>query len=270
MKRILLSLVVATTTAFGLNAQVGAVAPNFTQDDLNGTTHDLYTHLDNGKVVVVDMSATWCGPCWGFHQTHYLEDLHQEFGPNGTNEVVVIFYEDDVNTTLADLQGTGGNTQGDWVTGVTYPIINATVALAYPEYGTGYPTVSVICPTDRKIKATIPTGGTYAQIRQTVQSVIDECVTSSASIDEQETIELSIAPNPTSDATVIRFNSNAAETVTINLYGVTGQVISTMNYQTISGKNAVDFDMSSFDAGTYFIKVTSQNAASSMMQVVKR
>jgi len=41
--------------------------------------------LGQGKAVVLVCSATWCGPCYGFHQAHFLEDIDQQYGPNGTD-----------------------------------------------------------------------------------------------------------------------------------------------------------------------------------------
>ena len=52
-----------------------------------------------------------------------LQALHEAFGPTD-GPVAVIIYEADPGTTLADLNGTGFNTTGDWLTGVTHPIIN--------------------------------------------------------------------------------------------------------------------------------------------------
>lgn len=58
---------------------------------------------------------------------------------------MVFYVEGDASTTTADLNGTGGNTQGDWVSGTPYPILdNATIADAYQI--TYFPTVFRICP----------------------------------------------------------------------------------------------------------------------------
>lgn len=268
MKNFILSVALSLGGAFSF-AQVGAVAPDFTQTDLNGTEHNLHTYLNAGKVVVVDMSATWCPPCWSFHQAHYLQDLHDEFGPGGTDQVVIIFYEDDVSTTLADLQGTGPNTQGDWLTGVTYPVINATQALP-SQYGAGYPTVSVICPSDKKIKSNLFGMADLAAMRTNIQSVIAECTSGTASIDELATIDLTIAPNPATDNTQVRFNSDAAQAATVNVYGVTGQLITSFNQSVVAGANSIDLDLSSYEAGSYFIQVATDASSSAMVPFVKR
>lgn len=133
------------------NAQLanGSTAPDFTATDINGVSHNLYSYLNAGKTVVIDISATWCGPCWSYHQTHALKDLYNQYGPPGTNEMMVFYVEGDASTTLADLNGTGGNTQGNWVSGTPYPILdNASIANLYQiSY---FPTVYVICP-DKKV-----------------------------------------------------------------------------------------------------------------------
>ncbi|MFH2096196.1 MAG: hypothetical protein ABIJ16_10865 [Bacteroidota bacterium] len=134
-----------------MNAQLpdGVIAPNWTMTDINGNPHTLYDYLDAGKVVIIDVSATWCYPCWNYHNSHALRDVYNNYGPAGTDEIMVFFIEGDGSTTLDDLNGTGSNTQGDWVTGTPYPIINSTaINNAYDiEY---FPTIYMICP-DRVI-----------------------------------------------------------------------------------------------------------------------
>lgn len=147
MRRNLLTLIAVCTLAI-CHAQLppGSTAPNFTATDINGQTHTLYSdYLDQGTVVFLDFFATWCGPCWNYHQTHAFENLYQSYGPGGTNEVMTFSIESDASTTLADIYGTGPNTIGDWTAGISYPIIDdASIA---PLYSVNYyPTIYGICP----------------------------------------------------------------------------------------------------------------------------
>ncbi len=151
MKKFLLSiaLLVGITSANAQETPVGTVVGNFTLTDLNGTSHTLFDYLDAGKMVVIDVSATWCGPCWGYHNTNALNDFYNAKGPNGTNEAMVFFIEGDATTTTDELNGIGPDTQGDWVTGEDMPIIDLTTAASFENSGLNiayFPVMYVICP----------------------------------------------------------------------------------------------------------------------------
>ena len=159
MKKILLFLIVTLLSFKNTQAQLtdGSVAPDFTLTDLDGTSHNLYSLLDNGYTVFLKFSAIWCPPCWNYHTSGAFDDLYMNHGPAGmpnvnantTDDVMVFFIEGD-GGSLAELQG-GGNSQGDWITGTPYPILptysGSNPAQVTQDYQIGYwPTVYQICP----------------------------------------------------------------------------------------------------------------------------
>lgn len=153
MKKVLLLLTFFSLAFANVRAQLpdGANAPDWTLQDLNGNTHHLQDYLDQGKTVFIDMFATWCGPCWNYHQTHALENLYQQYGPGGTDQVMVFGIESDLSTPTNCIYNIScPSSKGDWTLGVSYPIIDCTstngpnfpnlYALSY------YPTIYGICP----------------------------------------------------------------------------------------------------------------------------
>lgn len=149
MKKILLSSVFALA-AITANAQLapGSTAPDFTATDIYGESHSLYAdYLDQGKVVLLNISATWCGPCWNYHNSHHLADFYEAYGPNGSDEAMVLYVEGDPSTPVSAIFGevsAPGITLGDWTEGTPYPIIdNGTIANQYQI--TYFPTLYRIC-----------------------------------------------------------------------------------------------------------------------------
>jgi hypothetical protein len=103
-----------------------------------------------------------------------MKNLMNQYGPNGTVEkgkIYCIFIEGDATTPKSYLNGpaASGITQGDWVTGANYPIIDT--AAYNSELGlTGFPTLVMICPNRTVIHSQ---GGTTTASR-TAQFWVDK------------------------------------------------------------------------------------------------
>ncbi len=152
MRRLLLCffLFISLLGRTSLHAQLadGSIAPDFTVTDIEGNVFNLYEKLDEGKIVILNIFATWCGPCWNYSQKGELEKIWNQFGPSGTDEVFIFYIESDPTTTIEDIRGNGSSTYGDYTEHISFPVFNS--ALVNNSYEiNNYPTVYMICPNKR-------------------------------------------------------------------------------------------------------------------------
>lgn len=147
------ALVVATVQTSFAQLPDGSIAPDFTITDIDGEEHNLYSYLDSGYSVIIDFSATWCGPCWDYHTSGVFEELYEAHGPDGSNELRILFIESDDNTTDDELNGIGTGTWGDWTEGVDYPIADNGGNIFSAYECSYYPTIMTVCP-NRLLKQT--------------------------------------------------------------------------------------------------------------------
>lgn len=261
MKKLLLTIATHITFLSSF-AQVGSVAPDFTATDINGNVHNLYDYLNAGKTVIIDVSTTWCTPCWMLHhEWQYIEDWYAEFGPDGTDQLVVLFYEMDASTTLADLNGTGPNTQGDWVTGTPYPIFNENpinpVTTAF--INGGFPTVSIICPTDKLIKYDLWTyWNSPTTMHDKVVEVISNCSAASVLSPETPIVDLSIYPNPVIGNLVAKFQIEKQTKLTLEIYSIDGQLMKSQIESAEQGFNEFNIDTYELATGAYYLSISDQ------------
>lgn len=157
MKRIYISILFSFISFLAFSQLPnGSTAPNWTLTDMNGTSHTLYSVLDQNIPVIIDFSATWCGPCWNYHQTHALDNLYDQYGPNGTiepNKAMVYWIESDDATNdpcMTASAGCTGGTQGNWLLNSNLPYFNPPNEAVPSSYQIGaYPTILAVCPNRR-------------------------------------------------------------------------------------------------------------------------
>ena len=132
MKNYLLTLILAGVTS----VSVAQTAVNFTCNDCAATSHDLYTELNAGKVIVLCWVMP-CGACTGPALTTY--NVVQSYQANNPNTVFMYLCDDYGNTTCASLNSWANNI------GVTNTIRFSNSAIDMMDYGsTGMPKIVVV------------------------------------------------------------------------------------------------------------------------------
>lgn len=161
-----------TFTNLSATLPTGSSAPGLSVTDIGGGSHDIYgDYLGNGISVAVDMSATWCGPCWSFHNSGTFDDIYSDYGPSsGDFKVMPIMVEIDPGTNQNCFYGmTGCNdfTFGDWSQGGPFPKCNPpsgeASGIASDWNVTNLPVIYVIAPSGY-IKAFVGSSTDYSDI----------------------------------------------------------------------------------------------------------
>jgi peroxiredoxin len=134
------------------------VAPDFSGTSLTGTTINFASY--RGKIVVLNVWGSWCGPCQAEGQT--LKYLDEEYGPQG-----IAFLGDDLQDTPANALAFTRSV------GITYPSVNDAngaveerLAIAVPISAT--PTTLVIDKTGH-IAGVIDGAVTYPEVTTLLQ-----------------------------------------------------------------------------------------------------
>lgn len=98
---------------------MAAKAPNFTMTDIHGKTHTLSEYVAEGKYVLIDMFATWCGPCK--MTAGPLGEVCYDYGDN-KRSLVVLGVSVDTKDTKPKIEQFEKNYGGDY----SYPVVPGT------------------------------------------------------------------------------------------------------------------------------------------------
>ena len=184
MKHFLLPIALLLATS--LNAQT--TAADFTANDCNGNPHNLFTELDAGNVVILEMVMMGCQPCVTGAQSLTTNVLPNVSDPTRV-KLYSIGFTNSINCTqMLDWKNTNG---------FTHTVFAGMSNLTTYYGGMGMPTIAVVGGTDHAVHY-VELGHSNSD-NPVILAAIEAALAGGNGISELEVNEVSISPNPTSD-----------------------------------------------------------------------
>jgi len=249
----------------------GTTAPDFTFTDINGVVQNLYTYLNEGKYVAIDISATWCVPCWNYHNTHVLDSLYALHDIPGDNTWKIMFIEGDGSTDSADLYGTGTNTVGNWVAGSEYEIMNPPSGTALTNFLNDYdvyffPMFYLICPDKKLIQDTL--NAVKPGVAGWEYAADNLCKTTSIN-----TLDLipscNIYPNPATGSVMIQFELDKSIDMSLSVVNYMGTTLANKELGYLcAGSHSIEYEAANLKPGMYIFKLSGVNCNEIIKRVV--
>lgn len=240
------------------NAQTNATDVTIT--DCNGTTVNLFSELDAGKIIVIGWTMP-CNTCGG--PLSQIHDAVLNFA--GSNPGVVEYWIND------DYANSPCTTIEAW--SQSYGITNARYfsdgQLNMNDYGgAGMPKVVVLGCTDHKVyynKNNNPYGPhVTAAIQTALDDIANNCLSLGIEDSDQDKISINCFPVPVEDKLTVQVDGISCIELQYELIGVNGSQHNIVLDKSLS-TSEVTFSVSHLNAGVYFLKISNEN-----FQTVKR
>ena len=241
MKKIILSFIALTFVTVA-NAQ----APDFTATDCNSVSHNLYTELNAGKVVVI----AWVMPCAScIAPTLSAQTQVQTFQSSYPGKVIFYLSDDVANTNCATLSSWASTN------GISTTTIFSDANLSEAPYGTaGMPKIVVIGGGSTHTIYFNQNNGLdvtafNAAINQALNATgIEETTKPFASVNTY--------PTPADQQIHITFDLSSQETVHASLINLQGAVVRTLHLSDIGiGEHTVTMDVADLRDGSYTLRL---------------
>ena len=231
-------------------------ATNVTVTDCAGVSHNLFSELDAGKIIVIGWTmpcATCAGPLLGVHNSV----LNYYF----TNPGVVEYWltDDFANTSCATVEGWSN------ANGITNAIYFSSSELNMYDYGSaGMPKVVVLGCADHKVfynqndtpnehDATIAIDAALADI---ASGCTDLGLNEEASL-----FGLLCYPNPANSVLNVAFTSLPSINSLLEVYSINGTLLKSIPLLQLSSSQEFQVNISEFVDGIYLLKINDGNKA---------
>ena len=242
-----LHLVAALLTTTVLNAQTTAL--DFTANDCDGVSHTLFSELDAGNCVVIDLVMMGCPSC-----IPATAAIAQDVIPNTSDPSRVKFYSIGYTNAITCGQMTSWASTNSF----THPVFAGMSAQTTYYGGMGMPTV-VVLGGGTSHGVYYNELGHSASDNPDIIAAINSALADANGIEESEARGLTLGPNPTTN--VLNVGSGY---VSVKVTDLQGRVA--MN----TGVVGSTLDVSALPAGTYNVELTAADKSRAVGRFVKQ
>lgn len=242
---IIISMLVLSGIAFS------QTATDFTVNDCKGISHNLFSELDSGKVIVM-VWAMPCGACSGPAKTAFnIAKTYETLNPGR-----VLFYlaDDYANTSCTSISSWGKSSIDS---NITATFSNAAIKMS--NYGTaGMPKTVVLGRSSHKVFFNQNNAVNSTNLKSAIdQALVPEPIDNTG-IEENRIggITFNIYPNPVDNKTNISYFLEKEMDVKIELFNMLGErVQSIVSEKQNAGEYQVEINTNNLINGTYFVDV---------------
>ena len=233
-------------------------ATNFTCNDCSGVSHDLFTELDDGKVVVICWVMP-CGACVGPSLTTH--NVVQSFATSHPGKVIMYLADDFANTNCTSLTSWATN---NGITNATYFSNNA---IKMSDYGTpGMPKVVVVGDVNHAVFFNANDVVNGNALQTAINTAINATLTGLDETPDPFGTTI-LYPNPAGNMTSLTFSIEAATAMMVDIYDFAGKRVKELVYASpTKGENTIEISTESLDNGLYFVKL-SDGSKSTMVKL---
>lgn len=241
----LLTVILSISSVIG----VAQTAPDFTATDCNGYSHNLYSELNAGKVIVLNWVMP-CAACVGPTLTAY--NIVQSYA----NPNVVHYLIDDVGNTSCTSLSTWASNFGIGTNRTTF----STSAIVENNYGgVGMPHVVVVGGSNHTIyfNGLNSAAGNSTAIQNAINAAL-----AATGIQENNNaaFQFSISSSLTAHTIKLNYSINEIANVTLEVMNETGQLVMKKDLgKQAPGDYTSDLDLNNAAAGLYFLRFTANN-----------
>lgn len=233
-------------------------ATDFTANDCDGTSHNLFSELNSGKVIVLCWVMP-CGACTGPALT--TMNVVQSYMGSNPHTVYMYLVDDYANTSCTALDSWKNNV------GLTSVTSFSDASISMANYGgNGMPKIVVIGGGTHTVFYTANDAVDATALQNAIDDALDV-----AGIDTQDppVSGLSVLPNPASEKAYLKFSLSGNSTTKVQLFDLRGKLVQDVFSRNLSkGENLVEVQTRQLAAGTYLVKISDGSSNSFINLVV--